>query len=182
VRKNRIWFPGATYHVISRGIRRLPLFYDDQDRHTYLAQLNKVKEGYPFILHSYCLMPNHIHFLLETKQHSPSDIIGLLHTRYAIYFKSRYQFTGHVFESRYKAKLIDSLPYFLEAGRYIHRNPLQASMPEKMHDPLWSSYFAYNTNEENSLVTRQRTWDYLGQPTAEQYRDYLEKDLEIVQK
>jgi putative transposase len=182
VRKRRNWIPGATYHIISRGVRRLPIFYDDQDRRTYLAQLNKVNEGYPFILHSYCLMPNHIHLLLETKLHSPSAIMGLLHTRYAIYFKHRYQLTGHVFESRFTAKMIDSLPYFLEAGQYIHRNPIEASIPEKINDPLWSSYYAYQNYPKSSMVTTQRTLDYLGNPTQQEYKAYIEKEEIVVQK
>ena len=182
LRKRRNWLQGASYHIISRGVRRLPIFYDDQDRHTYLAQLKRVQEGYPFTLQSYCLMPNHIHLLLETKFHTPSDIMGLLHTRYAIYFKNRYQFTGHVFESRFTAKMIDSLPYFLEAGRYIHRNPIEASLPEKIEDPLWSSYYAYQFRSQNSIVTTKRTLNYLGNPTMEEYQNYIEKEDIIVQK
>lgn len=180
LRKRRNWLQGASYHIISRGVRRLPIFYDDQDRHTYLAQLKKVKEAYPFILHSYCLMPNHIHLLLETQIHTPSDIMGLLHTRYAIYFKNRYQLTGHVFESRFTAKMIDSFPYFLTAGRYIHRNPLEAALPEKMEDPLWSSYYAYQKDTKNPIVTTTRTIKYLGNPTIEEYQKYILKEEAIV--
>ncbi|WP_245893895.1 transposase [Salsuginibacillus halophilus] len=63
-RKPRIWFPGATYHIISRGNRRAPIFYDEADRRTYLALLEETRTFYPFTLHAYCLMTNHIHLLL----------------------------------------------------------------------------------------------------------------------
>jgi REP element-mobilizing transposase RayT len=171
-----VWYPGATYHIISRGVRRLPLFYDEQDRRVYLNQLQEAKKPFPYYLHTYCLMPNHIHLLIETINHSPSEIIKLLHTRYAIYFKHRYQITGHVFESRYTGKLIDNTNYFLEVSRYIHRNPLEASLDAKLQDPLWTSYSYFtSTDSSSSLITTEKVLSYFSHPILENYDKHLNK-------
>ncbi|MFD4927433.1 transposase [Peribacillus butanolivorans] len=73
-RKPRIWYPGAMYHITSRGNRHSNIFLDDKDRLRYLHHLEETKEKYFFELHSYCLMTNHVHLLLETMQH-PSAIL-----------------------------------------------------------------------------------------------------------
>ncbi|EIJ80472.1 hypothetical protein PB1_08932 [Bacillus methanolicus PB1] len=176
VRKRRQWYPGATYHIFSRGIRKLPIFYDDEDRKVYLEQMLKVRERYPFKLHCYCLMTNHIHLLLETDQVPPSDIIRLLHTRYAIYFNHRHQLSGHVFQGRYTAKIIDSLTYFLEASRYIHRNPIEAGMAEKAQDLLWSSYIAYIESSVLPFITTEKTLSYFESPSAKNYQLFVENE------
>ncbi len=181
-RKPRVWFPGATYHIISRGVRKHPLFYDEQDRKVYLNQLEKVMDRYPCKIHSYCLMTNHIHLLLETVSHSSSKIIKLLHTRYAIYYKFRHQVSGHVFESRYTGKLIDSLTYFLEASKYIHRNPLEANLIENSNNPLWSSLHYYKDNFTSPILTTNKILSYFPNPSLENYLLFVNKVNEEIKE
>jgi putative transposase len=149
-RKHRIWFPGAVYHVTNRGNKQAPIFYDDQDHHKYLSLVKEAKELYPFTLHSYCLMYNHTHLLLETHKIPITDIMKYINTRYAIYFNKRYQFKGHVFQGRYRADLIIDANYFLNANRYtfilIHWK-LKSSQPLKIiHGVVFlPTYFPYRT-------------------------------------
>ncbi|MEQ6388011.1 transposase [Bacillaceae bacterium S4-13-58] len=103
-RKKRIWYPNAKYHITSRGIRRTTLFYDDEDRLEYLRLLEETKLLFPFILHTYCLMANHIHLQMETLNFPTGHIMKHLHTKYAKHFNQKYHFSGHVFESRYGSK------------------------------------------------------------------------------
>ena len=72
VKKNRVWFPGAKYHITNRGLRKSPLFYDDYDRYRYLDLLKEAIEQYPFHLQAYCLMTNHIHLQIESIETTPS--------------------------------------------------------------------------------------------------------------
>jgi REP element-mobilizing transposase RayT len=87
-RSRRIWFPGAKYHITSRGNRRSAIFYDDYDHHAYLELLEEARFYWPFFLHSYCLMTNHVHLQLETIQHHPKEIMKFLNSRYAMDFNN----------------------------------------------------------------------------------------------
>ena len=128
VRKQRVWFPGAKFHITSRGIRKLPLFHDDQDRLMYLRFFHETMQVIPFTLHTYCLMSNHIHLQMELHRSSPGEIMKYLHMKYAKYFNRKYEYTGHVFENRYGAEMIHNIEYELEVNKYIHLNPLRANI------------------------------------------------------
>lgn len=172
-RRARTWFPGAKYHLTSRGIRKQPLFYDDPDRRKYLKLLLETKERYEFQIHAYCLMSNHIHLQLETLKTPPGQIIKYLHSKYAKYFNLKYDFSGHVFEKRYFHDLIDSPEHELDLSRYIHRNPLTAGMVENLEDYPWSSYRAYMLNEPNLLLTKEQILSYFPEPREGHYQEFL---------
>ncbi|WP_141604343.1 transposase [Terrilactibacillus laevilacticus] len=172
-RKNRVWFPGAKYHITSRGIRKMPLFYDDEDRKEYLRLLEETKCRTPFYLHAYCLMTNHIHLQIETLNHPTSIIFRYLNVKYAKYFNKKYDFTGHAFDKRYGAELIDSLDYELEVNRYIHLNPLRAKMVSDLADYPWSSYGIYISSESESIVTTDRILTFFPEPKIENYVKFL---------
>ena len=65
-RKERIWYPGAIYHIMQRGIRRQEIYTTEGDYQYCLALLKKELKRYHCTLHAYCLMTNHYHLLLET--------------------------------------------------------------------------------------------------------------------
>jgi len=172
-RKTRVWFPGAMYHITSRGNRRSAIFFDDGDRKKYLDLLEETRERYPFLLHSYCLMDNHIHLLLETLTTPPGDIMKMLHSLYAIYFNKRHDLNGHVFQDRYKASLIDSPKYFLEASRYIHLNPLRAGLVEHPMDYKWSSFPAFVTSAKDPHVITEKILSHVPEPRRKNYFNYV---------
>ncbi|MTT32358.1 transposase [Terrilactibacillus sp. BCM23-1] len=172
-RKKRIWFPGAKYHITSRGIRKMPLFYDEEDREEYLRLLEETKYRIPFYLHAYCLMTNHIHLQIETLDHPTGHIIKHLHFKYAKYFNKKYDYTGHVFESRYGAELIDSIDYELDVNKYIHLNPVRAKMVFDLSDYPWSSYGFYIGSKSGSMVTTDRILSFFPEPKVENYIKFI---------
>jgi REP element-mobilizing transposase RayT len=123
-RKPRIHFPGALYHVITRGNRRQGIFQDEKDLEQFLTYLSNCKNRFPFCLYAYALMQNHLHFLIEVGEIPLSRIMQSLLFGYAHYFNRRYREVGHLFQGRYKAILCDKDAYLLELVRYIHLNPL----------------------------------------------------------
>lgn len=173
-RKHRVWYPGAVYHISSRGNRKSAIFIDDLDRLTYLELLEEARFYYPFILHSYCLMTNHTHLQLETIFHHPKEIMKLINSRYAMYFNKRHDLVGHVFQGRYGAELIDSAKYFLDVNRYIHLNPFEAGMVNSIEEYPWCSYAAYISNAENPHITTERVLSFFPEPQKENYRKFME--------
>ena len=173
VRRVRAWFKGAKYHVTSRGIRRSSLFFDDDDFEKYLALLNETKERYPFSLHTYCLMTNHTHLQLDTLETPLSIIMKNLNTKFAKYINKKYDFSGHVFEKRYGAELLNSPEYEIDVSKYIHLNPTSAGMVAKPEDYPWSSCRAYIYGESIPLIDPQPLLLYFPEPPLEHYENYL---------
>ncbi|MBM7690723.1 REP element-mobilizing transposase RayT [Peribacillus deserti] len=171
-RKKRVWYPGAAYHLICRGNRGADLFLDDKDRNTYLSMLEETREKYEFFLHSYCLMSNHVHLLLQTISDPTGLIMSKLNTRYAIYFNKRYQQDGHVFQGRYYAQMIDSIEYLVQVSRYIHLNPLKAQLVEKPEDYKWSSYQAFLQGKPDKHATPAKILLYFNSP--QNYKLYVD--------
>ncbi|MFL6560439.1 MAG: transposase [Bacillus sp. (in: firmicutes)] len=173
VRGARSWFAGAKYHVTSRGIRRSSLFFDDDDFRKYLTLVDETKERHPFILHTYCLMTNHTHLQLETLDTPLCIIMKNLNTKFAKYFNKKYDFSGHVFEKRYGAELLNSPEYEIDVSKYIHLNPFTAGMVVNREEYPWSSYRAYVFGESSPLVDSKPLLSYFPDPPMQHYENYL---------
>ncbi|MFZ5569185.1 MAG: REP-associated tyrosine transposase [Thermodesulfobacteriota bacterium] len=139
----RIQYPGAYYHVTSRGNERKAIFKSDRDRERFLIYLATATERYQAVIHVYCLMNNHFHILLETPAGNLSRIMRHINGAYTTYFNTKHKRSGHLFQGRYKAYLIDGDSYATELSRYIHLNPVRAGIVEKPEQYQWSSYAAY---------------------------------------
>jgi REP element-mobilizing transposase RayT len=144
----RIEYAGARYHVMSRGDRREPIFYDDVDRKEFLRTLGEacLKTGWQ--AHAYCLMSNHFHLVIETLQPNLSVGMKWLLGTYTQRFNRRHRHWGHLFGGRYKAQLIDarSPGYLRAACDYVHLNPVRAGIVKakgKLERYRWSSYREY---------------------------------------
>lgn len=178
VRHNRLWFAGAKFHVTSRGIRRSQLFFEDEDYEKYLSLLEETRRRYTFILHSYCLMSNHTHLQLQTLETPLSTIMKYLNTQYAKYFNKKYDFSGHVFESRYGAELLNSPEYEIDVSRYIHLNPVAAGMVSTPEEYPWSSYCAYvltdgTAGPKQPIVNPQHILSFFPEPPSQSYEHYM---------
>ncbi|MFP5113751.1 transposase [Bacillaceae bacterium C204] len=173
VRSARLWFKGAKYHVTSRGVRRSTLFFDNDDFEKYLALLEETKERYPFNLHTYCLMSNHTHLQLETLETPLSMIMKNLNTKFAKYINKKYDFSGHVFEKRYNAELLNSPEYEIDVSKYIHLNPTSAGIVVSPENYPWSSCRAYIFGESISLIDPQLLLSYFPDPPIQHYEKYL---------
>ncbi len=136
----RIQFPGALYHITARGNAKQNIFLNKDDFNDFLTMLCRVTKRYHLILHSYCLMPNHYHLLLETPEGNLSRGIRQLNGTYTQHFNQRCQRVGHLFQGRFKSILIEKENYLLELSRYIALNPLRAHLVEDPKDWPYSSY------------------------------------------
>ncbi|MCL5976932.1 MAG: transposase [Nitrospirae bacterium] len=142
-RPPRIEFQNAFYHVIVRGNRRQEIFSDDSDRMAYLDLLNRYKKRCGFILYAYVLMSNHVHLLIETPEAPISKIMQMLNFTYTQYFNRKYDKVGHLFQGRYKSYLCDRDEYLLGLVRYIHLNPVRASLAAGPDGYRWSGHVDY---------------------------------------
>ena len=152
----------------------------------FLACIEKAKEIYGFRIHSLCLMTNHFHMAIETEDVELWKIMQRMLHPYSMIFNDKYNFTGHLFESRYIACLIEDEKYFLEASRYIHLNPVKASMVRNPLDYQYSSYgiFVDGSSESarnsktgkiiESLIETDRILDCFHGNSREQYRMFVE--------
>ena len=138
----RIEYPEAVYHVTSRGNARNKIFRDEQDREKFLEVLDSVVKRYNWLCHAYCLMGNHYHLLIETPDANLSLGMRQLNGVYTQSYNRRHKKTGHVFQGRYKAILIQKENHLLELCRYIVLNPVRAKMADRPEDWEWSSYAA----------------------------------------
>ncbi|RXJ02204.1 transposase [Anaerobacillus alkaliphilus] len=146
-RAKRIWLPDYFFHVVCRGNRRDPLFYEENDFHEFFYILTEIYEKYPLQLVSYCLMTNHFHLQVRSTEESISKIMSLLNKRYANYFNTKYGLTGHVFEKRFFSDIISDPLGMLEVSRYIHQNPLKAKMVTSPELYPYSSMYYYTNSD-----------------------------------
>jgi len=143
----RIEYPGAVYHITNRGNDKKTVFKDDQDRETFLKILAFVNKRYHWLCHAYCLMDNHYHLMIETPDGNLSLGMRQLNGVYTQARNKRHSKTGHLFQGRYKAILIQKDTHLLEVCRYVVLNPVRARMVEKPEDWRWSSYRATGGKE-----------------------------------
>lgn len=136
----RIEFPGALYHVTSRGNVRRKIFLDDEDRQAFLDTVAWVVERFGWICHAYCLMDNHFHLLIETPDPNLSRGMRQLNGVYTQGFNRRHRKVGHLFQGRFKAILVERDSYLLELTRYVVLNPVRARMVKEPQAYRWSSY------------------------------------------
>jgi len=139
----RISYPGAYYHVTSRGNEQKDVFKSRRDREKFLDYLASATQRYGAVIHAYCLMTNHYHLLLETPEANLSQIMRHINGAYTTYFNVKRKRAGHLFQGRYKAILVEADAYAAELSRYIHLNPVKAGLVRRPEDYLWSSYRSY---------------------------------------
>jgi putative transposase len=173
----RIEYPGAVYHVTSRGNEKKAVFKEDFDRETFLHNLAQVNKRYHWICHAYCLMDNHYHLLIETPEGNLSLGMRQLNGVYTQTMNRRHRRVGHLLQGRFKAILIEKDSHLLEVCRYVVLNPVRAEVVERPGDWKWSSYRA-TSGQENSHPCLTIDW-ILGQfsrervKAGEQYRRFV---------
>ncbi len=138
----RLEFQDALYHVTSRGDRRENIYEDDTDRLAFLNVFASVIDQFNWSCFAYCLMDNHYHLLVQTPDANLSKGMRQLNGVFTQTYNRRHNKTGHLFQGRYKAILVDKDAYLLELSRYIVLNPVKARMVKQVSDCKWSSYQA----------------------------------------
>ncbi len=178
----RIDVPGYTYHVISRGVKKLPLFYEEGDQQRFIMYLLKTREKFPFRLHAYCLMTNHFHLLLQTIDHSLSQTMQYFKTMYATWVNRRTIHVGHAFQGRFHSIPVEKDNYFTTVARYIHLNPVKAGIVQKPEDYPWSNYGRLIRGETDPLVDSSQVLGYFGIDPVEQRRRYKQFVEDLINK
>lgn len=141
-RQLRIEYAGALYHVTSRGNAQESIYRNNDDRNKFLSVLNIVCNRFNWYCHSYCLMDNHFHLLIETNNPTLSLGTKFLNGTYTQYFNRAHKRVGHVYQGRFKGVLVEKESYLLELSRYIILNPVRARMVRSTKESPWSSYRA----------------------------------------
>jgi len=142
-RKQRIYYPGAFYHVMLRGNAKQTIFHGKDDTSRFEDILSQGVEKYNLMLCAYCWMKNHVHMALQVSDIPLSKMMQSLSQRYTGWFNHRYDRVGHLFQGRYRAILVDREGYLLEIIRYIHLNPVRAEIVTDPLDYAESSHRAY---------------------------------------
>lgn len=142
-RKPRIHLTDGFYHVIFRGNGGQNVFLADEDRYRFFLLLQEGTCRFQYRVHAFCFMTNHIHLVVQVGSIPLSRGMQNLSFRYTRWINWRGKRTGHLFQGRYKALLIDGDSYLLELVRYIHLNPVRAGMVKSAEEHLWSSHRCY---------------------------------------
>ena len=138
----RLEFPGALYHVTSRGNARDDIYLSDEDRVAWLATLGQVCARFNWVCHAYCQMTDHYHIVIETPDANLSQGMRQLNGVYTQLFNRTHSRAGPIFQGRFKAILVDKENYLLDLARYVVLNPLRVKMVRQLERWPWSSYRA----------------------------------------
>ncbi len=147
-RKAREKSSTGIYHIMVRGINRQCIFEDEEDHIKFLQVLEKYKEICRYEIYAYCLMGNHVHLLLKTREEPLEQIMRRLCACYVYWYNTKYDRVGNLFQDRFKSEPIEDEAYFLTVLRYIHQNPLKAGLVKEIKSYKWSSYNEYLDKEK----------------------------------
>ncbi len=160
-RLTRELYLSAVYHVYNRGNNRTKVFGDEEDKELFLRLLNRYRERFMFKIFAICLMENHYHMILETnKKHNISRVMHGVALAYSTKYRKKYRYVGHLWQSRFKSRVIEREEYFFECVEYIHQNPVKAKLVESPEDYRYSSASVFAG--QSQLVSEQLMIDGFG--------------------
>ena len=169
----RIIADDSIYHIIQKGNNGRTLFEKKLDYQEFLEIIQRYKKEFSFDLYNYCLMNNHLHMLMKVfKKEDLAKLTQALFQNYRIYFKRQYKYTGHLYQGRYKSKIIANDEYLLECARYIETNPLRAKIVTSVKEYKWSSYNYYAYGGKNNLLTPNPLYATFGKNKNTRQKNY----------
>ncbi|TYQ16924.1 UNVERIFIED_CONTAM: REP element-mobilizing transposase RayT [Acetivibrio alkalicellulosi] len=139
------------YHVMIRGNEKKDIFLDDEDKKRIINTLLEKKKTSKFLLYAYCIMNNHAHFIINTKDEPISTVIKRIGTSYAYYYNKKHKRVGHVFQDRFRSENIEDENYLISAVRYVHNNPVKAGICKVPEHYKWSSMNLYLNHNRGVL-------------------------------
>jgi putative transposase len=173
-RKPREEVAGGIFHVFARGNDKRPIFHDAIDRRAYLRTLRSAVEDYRWRLLAYCLMENHVHLLIETRETNLGDGMRWLHGTYAGGFNERHGRSGHLFQGRYGAKRIKSDRQLWAVVAYIAMNPVEAGVCRLPEHWPWSSHSLVVSGTNPSWMDIPHLLEYFAGADGDGRRRYAE--------
>jgi len=178
----RIEYPGALYHVTSRGNEKKDIFRGIKDREKFLSYLSSAWERYGAVFHAYCLMSNHFHLMVETPLGNLSRIMKHINGSYTTYFNLKHKRVGHLLQARYKAILVQADTYAAELSRYIHLNPVRAKIVSSPEKYRWSSCNLYLEGKTPPWISTSLVLGYFGREDEDRRRNYRNYLFEAIDK
>jgi putative transposase len=167
VRPLRVQFPGALYHVTGRGNERKEIFKDEGDRKEFLGILAQSLDTYGVLLHSFVLMPNHWHFLVQTPLGNLGEFMRHFNITYTSYYNRRHKRVGHLYQGRYKSFLVEVDSYLSIVSRYIHLNPVKvAGMKKRPFDEQLRYLWNYRWSSLRGYVGLAERYDFVEHATV----------------
>lgn len=166
-RKVRVCFPGAVYHVMARGNEQARIYRSAQDYQLFLKTLDEALLGFEVVLHAYCLMPNHFHLVVETPQGNLPRFMAWLQTTFTVRYNRRHQRSGHLFQGRYRAELVEKEDYGRWLILYVHLNPVRSRAGgtlqyfgrlSDLQAFAWSSHLDYAGLRSKKLCGLSMNW------------------------
>jgi putative transposase len=170
-------YDNSTHHVVQRGLNRFRIFNEQKDYEKFKLFMYRYLTEYDISIYNYCLMPNHIHFLIHVKEQAHlSKFMQALSLAYSSYYRYTYKHVGYLWQGRFKNFLIDKDSYLLECARYIERNPLRIKykMVEDLSQYPWSSYNFYSKNAKDTVIAANPLYETLGKTPRQRQRNYQE--------
>ena len=161
-RRPRVFAPGLLYHVIVRGNQRRKTFRCDDDYKAYIDRLEKYRAKCHVRIYAYCLMPNHVHLLVETGSTPLAKLMQGLQQSYTQYFNRSYRKVGHLFQGRYKAIICNKEKYLLALLRYIHLNPVRAGLAKRPEGYAHSGHSCYLIDGTAKIIDARPILKLLG--------------------
>lgn len=171
-RSPRTHFPGAIFHVYGRGNGGSLIFFTDEDRLLFLGILNDVKTKTGALVLAFCPMGNHYHLIIQVGEVPISSIMRRILSRYAKCFNIAAKRFGHVFQARYKAKLVKDQAYLTTLLRYIHNNPVEEGWVKDPADWIWSSHHQFIGKIRSVTLDLDAALEKLGDTRTEALRRY----------
>lgn len=171
-RKPRLHVDGGFYHVILRGNHRQPIFHQPADRDLFAKLLGEALDRFQMRVHAYCWMTNHVHLLMQVGGTPLGQGMMSIASRFARHMQRQEPTTGHFFERRYRALLIDADAYFLALVRYIHLNPVRAGLVTDPARYAWCGHAAYLGLCHTPWLTTEFALSLLGQELQAARRAY----------
>jgi REP element-mobilizing transposase RayT len=175
-RRPRIDLPGY-HHIVNRGVNRMNIFVNDEDKEKFLQILCKACRVYGVIVHEYCLMDNHYHILIENSQENLSLFMRQLNANYAIYFNKKTKRTGHLWQGRYSSWYIIGDEYLYRTIKYIALNPISAGIVQSVKESSFTLSSLLLNGDEIPLCTQQSM--LIKQYDIETLAEYLEEPLSV---
>ena len=165
-RRPRVFAPGLVYHVVARGNRRQSVFHQSRDYRVYLDRLARYRARFEAAVHAYCLMPNHVHILIQAGPPPLAQLMQAVQQSYTQYFNRAYTTVGHVFQGRYKAFVCHRNSHLATLVQYIHLNPVRAGLVTRAEAYPYSSHVLYLRGRTTTVVDPKPVLRFLGGPAG----------------
>ena len=171
---------GEYYHIYNRGNNRQPIFYEQENYFFFLQRLKEYTKKLNVVVIAYCLMPTHFHLLICPSLDNLSEMMRSLSISYSKAMNKRYNRVGTLFQGQFRTVHIDRDEYLLHLSRYIHLNPVKASLVKLPEDWQYSSYLEFIGKRQGSLpkpdiILRQFS-------CLDEYRAFVDSGINVEDK